>query len=1201
MSHSYIKEAEGIIESVRGSPQSVQDRKEKAITLASLMLRAASECQTRPEKAIQKQLAAMMNDPAGKVFTADMTDQCFRSSKKSRVADQIVYLIDQFGIPKFLAFHKRIGFYSLKYLARLFPSLFVPMTTWMIRREMSNVILPGEESALKGHMKQRFDAGVRVNLNHLGEAILGEEEAKNRQAIYLDDLRKPEVEYISIKISTIYSQLNLLSWNDTVNILKERLKELYRTAQSHEFTRRDGSKVKKFVNLDMEEYRDLHLTVEVFKGVLDEPEFKNHSAGIVLQAYLPDSYEIQKSLTEWAMRRVSNGGAPIKIRIVKGANLAMEQYEASLRDWPQAPYMHKSETDANYKRMINYACTPEHARASNIGVASHNLFDIAYALLLRSENETENEITFEMLEGMADHMRRVVHSLAGDMLVYCPAATKEEFQNAVAYLIRRLDENTAPDNFLRHTFGLVPGTPEWDVQANRFRKACDESAWVSYNVRRMQDRNMEHQDLDPSSHFETEADTDFSLPQNRQWLWNVVAEWKSKKIDPIALVIGGEKIVNDSQLVAGSDPSRPGYVPYKMMFASMEQIEDALTCAYANQESWSATPIKERAKIFQRVASILRRRRGDLIGACMLDGGKLPAEADVEISEAIDFVEYYWRSMMEWGALPGLSFKGKGTVLITPPWNFPCAIPMGCVSAALIAGNCAIFKPAKEGALVGSILADILYEAGVPKGVLQFVLCEDDPQGSTLIRDSRISSVMLTGATSTAQLFLSMRPNLDLVAETGGKNAIIGTSLADRDLLIKDTVQSAFGHGGQKCSACSLLILEDELYEDKNFREQLKDAIESLKVGPAWNLSSKVNPLIMEPNPILLRALTKLDPGEEWLVQPKQDENIPNLWSPGVKFGVKPNSFSHRTEFFGPVLSVMRAKNLAEAVEIANATDYGLTSGFHSLDQREQDYWIDHIKAGNCYVNRGITGAIVERQPFGGCKESNFGRGSKAGGPNYLTQLMVPSEIESPRDRKAIEEKFSALKDLANALPSEDKEEWSTAAESYSFWFQKFFSVDHDPSQVRGQDNILRFVPHDRITFRVTEKDRLVDILKVCSAAAICHTPLELSCEGSLLKIFDMAKGDLERLKITLVEESELQFIDRIEFGSVDHVRSLSAPSNNVYRAFPESSARLRVEPVYNHGRIELLNYLREVSLSIDYHRYGNLGSRELEPRKALR
>jgi RHH-type proline utilization regulon transcriptional repressor/proline dehydrogenase/delta 1-pyrroline-5-carboxylate dehydrogenase len=506
------------------------------------------------------------------------------------------------------------------------------------------------------------------------------------------------------------------------------------------------------------------------------------------------------------MRRFAQGGAPIKIRIVKGANLAMEQVESALRLWPQAPYPCKADVDANFKRMITYGCQKDHACAAHIGIGSHNLFDIAYALLLRAENDVEQEVTFEMLEGMADHMRRVVQQLAGDMLLYCPAATQAEFQNAVAYLVRRLDENTAPENFLRQAFDLHPRSPQWDQQVRLFSTACLASQQVPFLPRRTQNRFTETFTLQASTHFQNEPDTDWSLPQNRQWGEKILSEWKMKKHSPLPLVIAGKE-VKPSAYGTGEDPSFPGHPLYQYALATEEEVNQALEAAKQAEKTWGKASLEERVRLLTQIAHELRCHRGDLIGAMVADTGKTVMEADVEVSEAIDFAEYYRHNLVEWHQLPDIDWQPKGTILVAPPWNFPCSIPAGGLLAALATGNCVLFKPAAESVLVGWTLAQLFWKAGVSQDALQFITCEDEPVGSHLIQDPRVVAVVLTGATATAKLFLRLRPGLDLMAETGGKNTLVITALADRDLAIKDLVQSAFGHAGQKCSACSLAIL----------------------------------------------------------------------------------------------------------------------------------------------------------------------------------------------------------------------------------------------------------------------------------------------------------------------------------------------------------------------------------------------------------
>ena len=335
-------------------------------------------------------------------------------------------------------------------------------------------------------------------------------------------------------------------------------------------------------------------------------------------------------------------------------------------------------------------------------------------------------------------------------------------------------------------------------------------------------------------------------------------------------------------------------------------------------------------------------------------------------------------------------------MVVAPPWNFPLSIPAGGVLAALAAGNAVVLKPAPEAVLVGWELATCLWNAGVPSRILQFLPCPDDEVGRALVTDSRVDGVILTGSVETARLFLGWRPDLPLFAETSGKNAIIVTALADRDQAIRDLVRSAFGHNGQKCSAASLAICEAEVYDDADFRRQLRDATASLAVGSAWELTSRVTPLTQPPGAALHRALTVLDPGEEWLLEPRAAADNPRLWSPGIKLGVQPGSFFHRTECFGPVLGLMRADTLDQAIDLANAQPFGLTSGIQTLDDREIARWEGRIEAGNLYVNRPITGAIVGRQPFGGWKASSVGPGAKAGGPNYVLQLARWHQVRLP-------------------------------------------------------------------------------------------------------------------------------------------------------------------------------------------------------------
>lgn len=1165
---------------------------ERAIPLAARLLISAKQQQNSQESAYSTKLARMMEDPSGKALTMALADQAFRSRNPTRVADQLKHLIEQYGVPHYFAVWEQASLFLAGLMAAYMPQLIVPRVVAKLRHETHDVILPAEEQELRTYLRERYRAGIRLNLNQLGEAILGEHEAQRRLRAYLSLLERNDVEYISVKVSSVVSQINLVAFDQTLVSLINRLRDLYRAAMTHYYITPSGQRVAKFVNLDMEEYRDLHLTLEAFRRVLSEEEFLNYRAGIVLQAYLPDSYPIQQELTQWAQQRVRQGGAPIKLRIVKGANLAMERLEAAQRGWEQAPYPTKLEVDANYKRMVRYGCRPAHARAVRLGIASHNLFDIAYGLLLREHYDVAAEVEIEMLEGMANHQARAVQREAGGLLLYAPVVKQEDFHSAIAYLVRRLDENTAPQNFLHDVFGLEPDSPEWDRHKAAFLAAVRAQESVSVGPRRTQDRTAAVQPLPPDAAFMTTPDTDWSLRHNQRWVADIVALWSRRAPEPIPLQIGSA-FVTDAFSGQGNDPSRPQTVAYRYAQAEREHVTRALDSARQAQTDWAARPISDRKELLGRCAQILARDRGELIGAIMLDGGKAAPEADAEVSEAIDFANYYARCLdIVETELTDCVFAPLGTVLVTPPWNFPLAIPCGGALAALMAGNTVILKPAPEAVLVGWQLCNTLWEAGVPKAVLQFVPTRDDEVGKALVTDARVHGVILTGAYATGRLFQSWKPAIRLMAETSGKNSLIITALADRDQAIKDLVHSAFGHAGQKCSAVSLAVLEAEVYDDPNFLCQLRDAAASLQVGSAWDLASKITPLIREPGPELQRAQTQLDDGEAWLLEPHPVNTNPQLWSPGIKLGVQPGSFFHTTECFGPVLGLMRAENLEHAISLVNTSEFGLTSGIHSLDDRETTLWQERIEVGNAYINRSTTGAIVRRQPFGGWKKSVFGGGAKAGGPNYVlslgrwSQAQLPlRQLEPPPAISALLRDLITLGQTHGLLTQEEVAVLRASARSYAYAWQTYFSQAHDPSQVLGERNTFRYRHLKQVVLRIEENDPWYAIGQILLAATICHVRVAISITPQALSLAPLIRLNPGKL----FAEYETRFSQGLPQSKAERLRVLAPVSQPIHEAANIAHIPIIDEPVLANGRLELRHYLREQTVSQTIHRYGNI------------
>ncbi len=1209
-----------------------------AVRLAAELQEAAAALQTPAERRQQAELARMLESPADKATLVELTDQAFRSHAAARTAEQFTHILDVQGIPRFFSPLDRALLLGFQTFGDWLPSVTVPMVKSHLRHETANVVLPAEPELLHEHLAARRAQGLRLNLNFLGEALLGEEEARARLAKYAAALAGPDVEVLSVKISTIDSQILPIAREHTLGRLCDRLELLYRAAASATCAGpksgaaaggggiRPGkpsafppgervpegqgglrARETKFLYLDMEEYRDLTLTAEAFMRTLGRPGLERVRAGIALQAYVPDSHRWQRRITEWAKLRVAAGGEPVTIRIVKGANMEMERVDAALHGWPQAPFRTKVETDANYKRMLGFALEPDNLAAVRVGIASHNLFDVAWGLVLAERAGAGDRVQFEMLEGMANHQRRALLERTTRLLLYAPACRKEEFLNAIGYLIRRLDENTGPENFLGHAFRLEVGGPDWKLLEGGFRAAF--AAPVSDAPRRTQDRRTESfpepRPERPWQDLDNEPDTDWALEANSTWAAEIVGRDPDARAGEIVPVVVAGREITDLETRPCRDPSRPGAVIRRHAVATDREVDEAVACAAADPDGWRSLSCDQRSAVLGRAARELRRARATLLEAALLEAGKILAEGDPEVSEAVDFVEFYRAAARSFHDLPGVEARGCGVVVVVPPWNFPIAIPCGGLAAALAAGNTVILKPASDTVLTAWEVCQCFWRAGVSRRTLQFVPCPGSGPGARLVRHADVSAVILTGGTGTALGMLAAQPDLRLSAETGGKNATIVTAMSDRELAIKHVVHSAFGHGGQKCSATSLLLLESEVYDDPAFKRMLCDAVESLHVDSARVLHARIGPLIRPTAGDLERALTTLEPGETWAVTPRRVGDNPHLWSPGVKWGVSPGSITHLTELFGPVLGVMRFTRLAEAIELVNATGYGLTSGIHSLDDREIDQWKRGIRAGNLYVNRGTTGAIVLRQPFGGMGKSSVGPGLKAGGPNYVAAFMDVRDVAdaAPARGPVANADLSAL---AVALPADDEDAARilAALSSYDRAWQEEFSREHDHVRLLGQDNVRRYLPFAAVRVRVTPADAWFDVVARVAAARVTGARVIASFAPGCPRAWE---ADLDRLThawaagVEILEEPDEAVATaiarhdvRVRYGGRDRV----PPA--VRRAAAVCGHWIADVPVVSAGRVELLWYLREQSVSTDYHRYGNLGRRAGEARRPV-
>ncbi len=845
-------------------------------------------------------------------------------------------------------------------------------------------------------------AGVGFTLDVLGEASLSSAEAMRYQERYLDLLNTLPREVaawaadstmdrtssgdvprlnLSLKITSLYSQIDPIDFAGSRNAIMERLRPIFEAAV------KNGA----FLNLDLEQSRFRDLTYAVFEGLLEEDAFIDYPhLGVVVQAYLRDSENDLRRLIDFARKR----GTPITIRLVKGAYWDYETIHARQQHWPVPVFTNKNDTDARFEHLTRMMIASSDVIRPALG--THNVRSIANAVTAaRAAGLPSDAVEFQTLHGMAEPIKHAIAGLDLPLREYVPIG---EVVPGMAYLVRRLLENTANESFLRLTF--VDG-------ADRDRLLAPPLPTPDYGLEVPLRIEVHATDPVAPSVFSNQPTTDFSREAHRVAITGALEGVKGSLGTHHPLLLGDAEVDTEA-VIESLNPAFPAQVIGTVAAAGLAEAEQALAAAERAFPHWRDTPHGERAAVLFRSADLMRRRRNDLIALEILEAGKTWREADGDVAEAIDFLEYYGREMHRLGRprslsdIPGetdlLFYEPRGIAVVIAPWNFPLAILTGMTSAALVTGNATIMKPANATPLVAWELASILREAGLPKGVLSFLPGPGSTVGAFLVRHPSVDLIAFTGSRDVgtgivreAGIVRTGQRNVKrAIVEMGGKNAVIVDSDADLDAAVEGVVASAFGYSGQKCSACSRAIVVGSVYGD--FVERVVNAASSLAVGDPADPATRVGPVIDEA--ALLRIQRYIDVGAKEATlafAAPAPSGAGYFVAPHVFVDVSPGSAVAREEIFGPVLSIMRAQNIDEAFRLAADSDYALTGGIYSRSPENVRRAGREFRVGNLYINRGITGAMVGRQPFGGSRMS--GMGSKAGGPDYLLQFMEPRVI----------------------------------------------------------------------------------------------------------------------------------------------------------------------------------------------------------------
>lgn len=861
---------------------------------------------------------------------------------------------------------------------------------------MAKQFIIGENTsdAMKNLKKIRKD-GFAFTVDILGEASVSEIESEaylNEYMELLDALKKEQAAWpalgvgaldwghapkvnISVKPTALFSQASPKDFEGSVRGIQDRLATILRKVKE----------MNGFMRIDMEQYKFKDITLEVYRRLRSSEEFRDYPhLGIVLQAYLRDTDRDLADLLAWARAQK----LPISIRLVKGAYWDSETVIAKQNGWEIPVWTVKADSDAAYERQARIIL--ENHDICHFGCASHNIRTIAAVLETAKDlNVPEDRYEFQVLYGMAEPVRKGLLNVAKRVRLYAPYG---DLLPGMAYLVRRLLENTANESFLRQSFAEeaeIDRLLENPVLTAEREKSC-----------RTPKAEPEASGL---ARFENEPFADFTKEAVRKAFTDAVAEVRGQLGREYPLIIGGKEVRTADKL-ASVNPANPDEIIGTICQASTKEIDLAIDAAKNAAPAWKALKPEERAEYLLKAAAIARKEIFTLSAWQTLEVGKQYDQAQADVAEAIDFLEYYAREMIRlgkpqrMGRAPGemsqLMYQPKGIAAVIAPWNFPLAISCGMSAAAIVTGNPVLYKPAGPSSVVGFTLAEIFRKAGLPAGVFNYVPGRGSVMGDYLVQHPDIALIAFTGSMEVGHRIINkasevqpgQKQNKKVIAELGGKNAIIIDDDADLDEAIREVLHSAFAFQGQKCSACSRVIVVEPIFN--KFIERLVEGSKSLAIGPAEDPTYFMGPVVDDKAQANVLKYIEIAKSEGKLLVSRPTPTGGYYVPLTIVEGITPDHRIAQEEVFGPVLAVMKAKNFDQALEWANSTRYSLTGAVFSRSPKHLDRARTEFNVGNLYLNRGSTGALVERHPFGGFNMS--GVGSKAGGPDYLLQFMDP-------------------------------------------------------------------------------------------------------------------------------------------------------------------------------------------------------------------
>lgn len=1124
---------------------------ERAIEFAASLQERVQDSIATHEKSFYYKMQHIIENPEYKALFMELLDSSVLSNNPAHSHKLIERILRRYEFGEFFTLYEKMLLYIFLQVGRYAPSLSVPFFIKQIRKEaglMMRFSMP--TSSPKSHI---------ANYYFIAKKALSQEIIKDNITMCKKALDNSHITHISIKPSAFFTQMWEGSFIHSRDELARSLKELFAYASQQS----QAQNLPKIITLDMEEHRFLQLSVSAFMEALSG--YSELEAGIALQAYIPESFSYLMQLCDYAKARVDSGGKPVHIRLVKGANMQAEKFYAAKHNGRLPMFSQKLCTDANYKKMLHYLIDNAHYRHTKLGVASHNVFELAYAYMLLQhcvEPEYREHFVFEMSMGISMQASRILgeyHTL----MLYTPVCDTSSFQETIAYLLRRLDENTGEENFMASYYAMRVGDSAWQAQKAMFLDSLAYIPKLSCAPIAVQDRAAV---LDlQSSDGVYETDTEFFAQANYQWLTKALAQELPK--DTIQATY-----IKEAQMLYGFDGREIRKVAFAKGFdenivpASLSRLENLIA-------------------IFNKATHLLQEKRGQIITTAALEIGKVPMQTDMEISELITLLRFYPKSLQDLcDTHAHTSFMPKGRGLVIGSAHSHLSISFAPVLASLACGDQVVFKPSSLVISSSYMVCECLWEAGIPRDMLCFTPMqrEDFRQALANMRADLFAFAVGFGKRSSLESIATAQPMLPLIAHPTATNAMIITQLADYDQAIKHAISSAFFYGGVGVRKLSVLIVEQSVLDDTGFMQGVLACARSLHYGTPYALQNALG-VVLDSN----HALEAIQGA--FALKPQRDGQYMGA---GIIYA-SANELSAIDRYL-PLLYIIKADDIKHAIALANTLD----SNICALESRDEDEWVyfrKNAKAHTLLINEPTihtASAKIITTPSGSLSHT-------IGTYNDIIHFVrpVPNACDENLATSIIEPKFKRLLASGDIVDSRRKalENALKKAKSYVYYRNTEFMLSHDCALEYGAKHLLDYKAISTLAYRVSSNDSLEDVLGVIIGAQACKVELIVS--------FEAIDEDLAFLRENLaglgliakfVQESLQDFIARIPQNDVIRYHTKASAMDSIYQAAAISHKRIIPDKPLDNGRFELLWYYRERVISIVHHRYGVFAENKL-------